>query len=125
MDWTNFLLGAIAGIYFWNKLNPQVRKAICSLFSQEPLLFNTSNGASVGDDAEVKEKPHVISEYASVVTRAFNDGNTRREPSIPDDMRRSGSPVAQYLYDYLRGLMKKPPISQKTNMPPFPVTKPQ
>jgi len=127
MDW-HFIMGAIAGIIVWNRLNPQIRELICSLFSQDP-LFETPNGTSVGETVE-EERPHAISEYATWLTRAFNDGNTRSEPTIAEGMYKSASPLSRYLFDYIRGLMKPPRNLQKqpqkpTNIPPIPTTKQQ
>jgi len=130
MDW-HFIMGAIAGIIVWNRLNPQIRGIICGLFSQDP-LFETPNGASVGSVNEPveEERPHTIAEYATYLTRAFNDGHTRLKPTIAEGMYKSASPLARYLYDYIRGVMTPPrnlqkPPQRPTDIPPIPTTKQQ
>ena len=84
MDWTTFLLGAIAGIYLWNKLNPQVRAAILSLFDQ---------GEPEVEDDKINQ----------VMTLAYQTGVSWKPPEVTPEMLKKASLASQYMVYYLRG----------------------
>jgi hypothetical protein len=90
MDWTTFLLGAIAGIYVWNKLNPQVRGVILSLFDQ---------GES-GAEAEVETEGCDVNQ---VMNLAYQTGVNWKPPEVTPDMLKKASLASQYMVYYLRG----------------------
>ena len=119
MDWTTFLLGAIAGVIFWNKLNPKVRDVICSLFSQD-VETSTPTQAPQESAAEPKKSEAL---FQAVITKAYNDGKNRKTPDIPKEMYEDASPLTRYLYLYLMGFIKF--LLSRMGVPAAPTTQQQ
>jgi hypothetical protein len=118
MDWTTFLLGAIAGIYVWNKLNPQVRDLILSLFDQgDSLLISMLNTAAQGA-TETTNRDH-----NEEVGHALGLGRSRRAPVASESLLNDGSALSRYLYMWLKGLMLTiPPVANPVSVQQVPNT---
>jgi len=131
MDWTTFLLGAIAGIVVWNKLNPQIRELICSIFSQgECALFATVVGTPQQSDNNSNIKNQSVARKAAL-TRAYQDGMGRKIPHDSDDEFKSmydecEDDLSRYIYDYIRGFVQWVNSVRSAPPPPsVPVTRQQ
>ena len=112
MDWTTFLLGAIAGIYVWNKLNPQVRDLILSLFDQGDSLLISMLNTAAQSAAEVSKTSH-----NEEVGHALGLGRSRRAPVASEELLSDGSALSRYLYMWLKGLMLTiPPVANPVSV---------
>ena len=131
MDWSTFILGAVAGIYFWNRLNPKVRELICSLFSQGgEVLFSAAEAVtqSVVEEPATQSKPEkstIPIEYQTALTRAFDNGKHCKRPDLPEGMYKEGSPLSQYIYNYLFGFISYALLRIGPPVPSVPNTKQQ